>query len=125
MADPRDQEDKHDAQPPEATPAKGRPDHALSGGGSDTRAGSEEGGSAYGDDREDDEAAVRQETLGGLKDAAATGAEAAEEAKSFTDPAGEEPSATVSVPHPGQPRPIKNRESIEATPGDDVDAASG
>jgi hypothetical protein len=124
MADPRDRENKHEAAPP-----KGAPEQALSGGGSDTRAGSEEGGSAYGDDREDDEIAARQETLGGLKgDAAgaAAGAEAAEEAKSFTDPAGEEPSgATETVTNTGEPRQMKHRDSIEATPGDDVDAASG
>lgn len=36
-------------------PKPGVPKQALAGGGSETQAGSDEGGSAYGDDREDDD----------------------------------------------------------------------
>lgn len=94
----------------------GAPKQALSGGGFE-HAGSDEGGSAYGDDREDDaEAAVApQPSEGGFKDAATT-------------PAPPEPAdgaSTESVNNTGEPRPVKNGEGVEGQPGDDVDAASG
>jgi hypothetical protein len=115
MADPKDREDKHDAAPPVPNP----PRQALSGGGSDTHAGSDEGGSADGDDREDEaEPAVE----GGLKDAAT--AKPAED-KTFAAPDGDQGEATQTVVNTGEPRPMNHRQSIENTPGDDVDAASG
>lgn len=42
----------------------GAPKQALSGGGSETHAGSNEGGSAYGDDREDEDAAAPAKPIG-------------------------------------------------------------
>ena len=111
MADPR--------QPPPRPAARpGPPDQALSGGGSETRAGSSEGGSAYGDDREDESGPAQglEAGLGGLAGDAA-GAAAGDEA--------EPPRPSEAVNNTGEPRPVKNRRALEAAPGDDVDAASG
>ena len=95
-----------------------RREQALSGGGSETRAGSSEGGSAYGDDREDPGAS---QTAGGLRaDAAgaAAGAELSDEDRSFASPDGQEGGAdarqsTEAVSNTGEPRPVKNREGVE------------
>jgi hypothetical protein len=91
----------------------GAPRQALSGGGSETHAGSDEGGSAYGDDRED--VAEPQTSEGGFKDAAA--------AHAPPEPA--DAASTESVNNTGEPRPVLNGEGDEGQPGDDVDAATG
>lgn len=118
---------------------EGAPKQALSGGGSETQAGSAEGGSAYGDDREDaareapDREAPEGETPeGGLKADAAeeTAAPVAPppEDKTFASPDGQEgpnQAAGESIVNTGEPRPAKNREGVEGRPGDDVDASTG
>lgn len=104
-----------DAQP-------GVPKQALSGGGFE-HAGSDEGGSAYGDDREDE--ADPKAPEGGFTDAAAPATQPAEE-KTFA-PDGEDGAgaSTEAVTNTGEPRPVKNGEGVEGQPGDDVDAATG
>ena len=111
---------------------EGAPKQALSGGGFEP-AGSTEGGSAYGDDREDAVHDAPETPEGGFKadtaeeSAAAPGKPPGEE-KTFASPDGQEGSreaATESVNNTGEPRPVKNREGVEGQPGDDVDAASG
>ena len=99
------------------SPHPGAPKQALSGGGTETHAGSDEGGSAYGDDREDEEdvAAAPQPSEGGCKDAASTPAPA--------EPA--EGASVEAVNNTGEPRPVKNGQGVEGQPGDDVDAATG
>ncbi len=94
----------------------GAPKQALSGGGFEY-AGSDEGGSAYGDDREDkDEApAAPQPSEGGFKNAAAAPAPA--------EPA--DGASIEAVNNTGEPRPVKNGEGVEGRPGDDVDASTG
>lgn len=92
----------------------GAPRQALSGGGFE-HAGSDEGGSAYGDDREDEEAAAPQPSEGGFKNAAAAPAPA--------EPA--DGASIEAVTNTGEPRPVKNGEGVEGRPGDDVDAATG
>ena len=115
---------------PDQTPApKGPPKQALSGGGFE-HAGSDEGGSAYGDDREDE--AEPKAPEGGFKadtaEETAAPEKPSDEEKTFASPDGQEgarEASTESVNNTGEPRPVKNREGVEGQPGDDVDAASG
>ena len=104
-----------DRQRPDVQPTHpGAPKQALSGSGFE-HAGSDEGGSAYGDDREDDDKAAPQPSEGGFKDAATTPAPA--------EPANGDPVEAVN--NTGEPRPVLNGEGVEGQPGDDVDAATG
>ncbi len=114
-----DERERPDVQPDlskDKSAHPGPPKQALSGGGFE-HAGSDEGGSAYGDDREDDDdaAPAPQAPEGGFKDAAATPAPA--------EPA--DGASTEAVTNTGEPRPVKNGEGVEGQPGDDVDAATG
>jgi hypothetical protein len=120
--------DRPDVQPDKPI-HPGAPKQALSGGGSETHAGSDEGGSAYGDDREDPEEAkaAPKAPEGGFKDAAAAPDAKPAEEKTFAAPDGEEGAgaATEAVTNTGEPRPVKKGEGVEGQPGDDVDAATG
>ena len=104
---------------------EGAPKQALSGGGFE-HAGSAQGGSAPGDEREDP-----KHPEGGFK--ASTTEETAPsttpaEEKTFASPDGQEggrEASTESVNNTGEPRPVKNAEGVEGQPGDDVGAATG
>ena len=98
---------------------EGAPKQALSGGGSETRAGSEQGGSASGAEPEPPE--------GGFKPAPADEApEAAAEPPSFAAPDGEAAAESqASVNNTGEPEPARRVEGVEGRPDDDVDAATG
>lgn len=116
-----------DVKPAQPDAPKGPPKQALSGGGFE-HAGSDEGGSAYGDDRED--APEPQAPEGGFKSASTDDGQPATvtEEKTFAAPDGQEggrEAATETVNNTGEPRPVKNREGVEGQPGDDVDAPSG
>lgn len=115
-----DERERPDVQPDlsKAKPAHpGVPKQALSGGGFE-HAGSDQGGSAYGDDREDNEEAAAAPSP--------APAEPAEEKAIATadgpDAAG---ASTEAVTNTGEPRPVLNGEGVEGQPGDDVDAATG
>lgn len=108
----------------------GAPRQALSGGGFEP-AGSAEGGSAYGDGREDAIHEAPAPPEGGFRAdtaEAADGAGPAAEEKSFAAPDGQEgaPGAsTQAVTNTGEPQPVKNGEGVEGQPGGEVDAATG
>lgn len=121
---------EHPASPEAPAPGEKSPRQALSGGGFEP-AGSSEGGSAYGDDREDALHEALEAPEGGFKadTQGETAPDAPGEKRTFAAPDGEtdgrEGAATEAVTNTGEPHPVKNRESVEGQPGDEADAATG
>jgi len=109
---------------------EGAPKQALSGGGFEP-AGSSEGGSAYGDDREDAEREAPAVPEGGFRADTQADSEtpgAPDEKRTFASPDGQEGSrkaATETVTNTGEPRPVRNGGGVEGQPGDEADAATG
>lgn len=117
-----DERERPDVQPDlsKAKPAHpGVPKQALSGGGFE-HAGSDQGGSAYGDDREDNE-----EAAAAPSPAPAPAEPAEEKAIATADGPDAAGASTEAVTNTGEPRPVLNGEGVEGQPGDDVDAATG
>ncbi len=108
--------------PDQPSEDEGAPRQALSGGGSETRAGSPSGGSAPGDEPDEPE-----EPEGGFRASpeAADAGRVDGETPSFTSPDGAEDGSGDLVNNTGEPRQMKNRADIERAAGDDVDAATG
>lgn len=102
-----------------AVPADGAPKQALSGGGSEIRAGSAQGGSASGAEPEAPE--------GGFKPSPEEAdPQAAPEPASFASPEGEGATESqAAVNNTGEPDAAARKEGVEGRPDDDVDAATG
>lgn len=124
-------EDRHAKTDAPDTADEGVPKQALSGGGFEP-AGSAEGGSAYGDDREDALHEAPETPQGDFKadtaEEVAAGTEPPAEEKRFASPDGQEGSpsgSTETVNNTGEPRPVKNGEGVEGQAGGEADAATG